>query len=652
MENSSEVFQMTLLKMSAAGAVLILMIIVLRALARHHLPKRTFLFLWGVAVLRLLCPVSVPSVFSVYSWLPKAPSPEVMQTVPAARSVVMQAAPSVAAAEAEAGASASVSPWLILWAVGALLCAAVFLLTYVRCRMEFRTSVPVTHAFAGQWCGRHPLKRPLEIRELDRISTPLTYGILHPVILLPKTMDWTETEQLEYVLLHEYVHIRRFDTVKKLVLAVTVCLHWFNPLVWVMYVLYNRDVELLCDEQVVRLLGADARGAYARTLIDMEETKSGLRPLCSGFGKTAIEERIRAIMKMKKLSIGAILAAVLLVAGVTTVFATSAAPAEGSPAVAQEGGAVVEVPEEKGQAELLAEYALFGVTEKDGDLYYRGELIRWFLDGYEQEGNVISRYEAYNSKGTVDVHTVRKDTQNPDGSTELFGPITDIAAYSQEEFDQREFAYVTGEVTAVAEETEETARDSGDTVEVAATFEETSGDAEGMSFQEVFQRYGDVGIDYEEKPGESGRGNVYYQGKLVRDFADVSPAGTFTFQSADGGDISVQTVYDSDGKLIGAEECGTMTAEDVQAPQAQAEAVELPVNCGGCGRSDCEYCIANGLCPGYGANGDCGGCGRNDCETCIANGTCMGYGHNGGGMGYGHNGGGMGQGHRWGRNGG
>ncbi|RAZ18687.1 peptidase M56, partial [Klebsiella oxytoca] len=70
---------------------------------------------------------------------------------------------------------------------------------------------------------------------------PLTYGIIHPVILLPKSTDWTDTERLNYVLEHELAHIRHFDAAAKLALTAAVCVHWFNPLVWLMLSLANRD---------------------------------------------------------------------------------------------------------------------------------------------------------------------------------------------------------------------------------------------------------------------------------------------------------------------------------------------------------------------------------------------------------------------------
>ena len=137
-------------------------------------------------------------------------------------------------------------------------------------------------------------------------------------------MDWKNEKQLQYVLSHEYVHIYRYDTVTKLIATLALCIHWFNPFVWVMYILFNRDIELACDESVIRQFGEKSKSAYSLMLINMEATKSGLLPFCNSFSKNAIEERITAIMKTKKTTIFSLVLACLIVVGVATAFATSA----------------------------------------------------------------------------------------------------------------------------------------------------------------------------------------------------------------------------------------------------------------------------------------------------------------------------------------
>ncbi len=185
--------------------------------------------------------------------------------------------------------------------------------------------MPVRSHYVEKWLGERPLKRRISVRQSDRISAPLTYGIFRPVILLPKKMDWKNEKQLQYVLSHEYVHICRYDTATKLVAAFALCIHWFNPFVWVMYLLFNRDIELACDESVIRQFGEKSKSAYSLMLINMEAGKSGLLPFCNNFSKNAIEERITAVMKIKKTSLLAICIAAMLIVGVTTTFATSAA---------------------------------------------------------------------------------------------------------------------------------------------------------------------------------------------------------------------------------------------------------------------------------------------------------------------------------------
>ncbi len=317
---------MSLFQMSFAGAVIILAVIVIRVLAVNLLPKKTFLALWGIAVVRLLLPFSIPSAFSVYSLIgshiPAAnptKGPQAVGALPVEITGQITAVPGNIS-----NVTSPVSVWVIVWAVGVLVCALFFTIAYHKCRQEFQMSLPIDNGFIQNWLSTHRLKRSISIRQSSRFSTPLTYGVFHPVILMPTSTEWENTKTLQYILAHEYIHIWRFDGITKLVLIVVLCVHWFNPLVWAMYILANRDIELSCDEAVVRLFGESTKAAYARTLISMEETRISFAPLCSNFSKNAIEERITAIMKYKKTSIFSFVLALSLIFGATTAFATSA----------------------------------------------------------------------------------------------------------------------------------------------------------------------------------------------------------------------------------------------------------------------------------------------------------------------------------------
>ncbi len=367
---------MSLLSMSLAGGVMILLVILLRALALHTLPKRMFLVLWGMVLLRLLVPFSLPTPWKVDvpAWLepvqqaalaPLAGSVSLAQMPgnPAGSSVSAVPAPLPEDSVSVPAPSTFAFPWRLLYLAGCMVCGAFYGFTYLKCRREFRESLPVEGGFAEAWLKAHPLRRPLAIRQMDRISTPLTYGILRPVILLPKTMDWNDREALRFVLEHEYIHIRHLDAVGKLLLIAAACVHWFNPLVWVMVVLCGRDMELCCDESVLRRLGLQSKAAYASALLRMESARSGFRPLCSSFCKNALEERIIAMMKGKKTSVAALVAAVLLTVCMTTAFA---APAKGeavpSPNTQNHGVNVQTIH----TAETLCSYN----NPEDGKTYY------------------------------------------------------------------------------------------------------------------------------------------------------------------------------------------------------------------------------------------------------------------------------------------
>ena len=382
-----------LLSMSLTGAAMALAVVVARALLLKRLPKTTFVVLWMLVALRLLVPVAMPMPVNAYSLLEKpvqavaekvgtlfdqadtgsTAAPESTSdtsaltqasgsTAPEATTAMggnaamqgstataSESAPSSTARNSSATASAQADtpvkpesqellavPWNVLWAAGTVICASGFVLSYLRSKNRFASSLPVTDertlALFSEACKETGALQVVELRQSDEIHVPLTYGVLHPVVLIPKTCLYAEVmddAQARFVLAHELCHVRRHDVALKFALAAAVCLHWFNPMAWIMWVLAMRDIELACDETVVRLLGRNdpgtTRARYARALISMEESKSGLAPLtlCSAFNKTAIEERIVAIMNIKKTTCATFIASSLLIVGVPAAFAST-----------------------------------------------------------------------------------------------------------------------------------------------------------------------------------------------------------------------------------------------------------------------------------------------------------------------------------------
>ena len=383
---------MRLLEMSISGGALILAAAVIRTLGRDRLPRRTFTALWTLSTLRLTVPVRLPFRLSVWAMVRRTvPHTAAPEPVPAAAVTLsgQNAAPAAGVIQnvplPDRGAPFPATT--ALWLAGAALLALVFALVYIRGRRSFRTALPAESAFVKEWLDSHPLRRRIQIRVSDRIAAPLTYGVVRPVILLPKGVDLEDGAALGFVLEHELAHIRRFDAARKLVLAGVVCLHWFNPMVWVLFVLAGRDMELACDEAVLRVLGPDARKEYARTLLSMEVVRGGLGGLASGFSKNAIEERIHAIMKNQEKSLLSAALAVLLVLGAGAVFATAApepeaeeaAPTVSSGDVMQgsDGTVYVFTPEGKPVSMTQEEYRVLFTDPAEVEWWTAEEYADW-----------------------------------------------------------------------------------------------------------------------------------------------------------------------------------------------------------------------------------------------------------------------------------
>ncbi len=348
---------MGLIQRSFCGGVLILVIIAVRILWLDKLPKRTFPVLWSLALIRLLLPFSFSSVFSLYTFLqiagnqamPAGYSGGMWEGVtfmgnPPAWTMVQDLALGQSAATVEQGSSIQMLP--AIWCAGAVSLALFFFISYASSLRKFRKAISVKDGRILQWLeecakGRRRQAGRISVRQSGAILAPLTYGCLRPVILLPAGALESGGHELRYILQHEFVHIRHHDAALKLAMVAALCLHWFNPLVWLMCGLMNRDIELACDEGVLRHFGRGARAGYAMTLIGMEEKKRVLLPLYNGFSKNAIEERVSLIMKYRKMKKAAMMASLLLVAGLALVFTTSARTVEatGSSAQNSESGA-------------------------------------------------------------------------------------------------------------------------------------------------------------------------------------------------------------------------------------------------------------------------------------------------------------------------
>lgn len=316
------------------GGVFVVMVLILRALLLERLPKRTFTVLWMAATIRLLLPVDL--IFDLLRF--RYTSILGLNLTEMTGEAVLGAAQRLAdvtilgralgwlSRRVSALAGVYLGRGQTLWLLGAALCALFFLIGHLRGRRVYAQSLPAQDPFVKLWLTENPMDRPVSVRVSDQIAAPLTYGVLRPVVLLPRTMDWGDREALAYVLSHEFHHVRRWDALRKWGFAAALCLHWFNPMVWIMYAVANRDLELECDEQTAHAFSWGSPSGYARALISLEERRSMGSPFASYFSQTTLEARVRALMSTKRCGALRLMAAALVVGALAMVCGASGTP--------------------------------------------------------------------------------------------------------------------------------------------------------------------------------------------------------------------------------------------------------------------------------------------------------------------------------------
>lgn len=309
---------MIILTMSISTSLFIVSVAFVRMLKLDFMAKVHRLFLWCGVIFNLLIPWRIPVKYNICSLI------QYLRNMFEQKQVYISSANFMQDIGRQSINVQNI--WIIslIWAIGLCAVAAYFLHTHIRYRKLYKQALPTENLYVNEWRRKNRLKRKITILVSDRVVTPLTYGLLKPIIILPKMVLELEQRQIEYILNHEEIHIRQYHIILKWTTALSVCVHWFNPIVWLAYVLINKDIELSCDEQVLWELHDEDKKKYALLLIQLEAVRSNCFPLCNSFCRNLCEERISAIMKNKKLSKRSHILAGLIVIMLITVFSTAA----------------------------------------------------------------------------------------------------------------------------------------------------------------------------------------------------------------------------------------------------------------------------------------------------------------------------------------
>lgn len=277
-----------IINMSITASYVILFVIVLRFFLKKA-PKVFSYALWAVVLLRLIIPISFQSIFSLVSINTKtipqdivyAPTPQIQSGIRVIDRAVNSSLP-----VPEVGASVNpMQIWItiggIIWLIGLGALIIYSIIATMKLTKKLKSAKFIFN----------------NIYETNNISTPFVFGILSPKIYLP--IGISETEK-SYIIKHEETHIKRFDHIIKFIAFLVVCIHWFNPLVWISFFLMGKDMELSCDEKVIKEMGNGIKKDYSNSLLSLSTGRRIVAGSPLAFGENNTKGRIKNILNYKK----------------------------------------------------------------------------------------------------------------------------------------------------------------------------------------------------------------------------------------------------------------------------------------------------------------------------------------------------------------
>ena len=418
--------------MSRMASMVIVAVFLVRILLKRF-PKYISYLLWSVVLFRLLCPITLESdispvpnlepVFYDYTSEKNAVSPEVPDELVVPHTdgetekvpEIGQVTPAQTAAaqfhpnENVRAAEVSWQELFILfgkyvWLAGIGIMLLYCVISAVMVRNKVSASIPLKE----------------NIYMTDEAISPFVMGILRPRIYLPEGLS--EKEQ-EYIILHEKFHIRRFDHVVKPVAFAALCIHWFNPLVWIAFVFFCKDMEMSCDEAVIKRMGETVRADYSASLLTLSTQRRIVGGFPVDFGEGDTKDRVKNLATLRKTKRGVM---AVLIAGVAILIVCLAftrktfisdADVPRNENHSAENGGMTDKPEEPDEPEPLyvsLDITEFYVTHKGAPsyLYYIDENnVLWGCgrNNYGQLGQGTQDYDFHEDKVKIAEHVVHVD---------------------------------------------------------------------------------------------------------------------------------------------------------------------------------------------------------------------------------------------------
>ena len=302
-----------IINMSISASWLVLAVLLLRFVLKKA-PKWVNVLLWGIVAVRLAFPFSIESALSLIPSAETIPPNIGMNTTPTINSginAINNAVNPIISQSNTPMAGASVNPLQItigifeyIWIFGMIALALYTAISYWRLHRKVDTAVRYKD----------------NIFQSENVKSPFVLGIIKPRIYLPFNMNG---QDLEHVVAHEQAHIHRKDHWWKPLGFLLLTIHWFNPLMWLAYVLLCRDIELACDEKVIKELGNEQRADYMQALVACSVNRRMIAACPLAFGEVGVKERVKSVMNYKKPAFWVIIIAVIICVGVAVCFLTN-----------------------------------------------------------------------------------------------------------------------------------------------------------------------------------------------------------------------------------------------------------------------------------------------------------------------------------------
>ena len=285
----SELF-LKIVNMSISAGWVVVAVLIMRIILRKA-PKWIRVLMWGIVAVRLVCPFTVESVVSL---IPSAQtlSPDIMMdptpTVHTGVTVINNSVNPIITGSLSPSIGDSVNPlqiWIpilsAVWLLGIAVLLVYTLISYIRLRLRLRTAVLLRD----------------NVFESDNVSSPFVLGVIKPRIYLPFNIN---KQDAEHVIAHEQAHVRRRDHLWKPLGFLLLTVHWFNPLMWLAYLLLCRDIELACDEKVVNTLDLEQRADYSEALLNCSVNRRTIAACPLAFGEVGVKNRVKSVLSYKK----------------------------------------------------------------------------------------------------------------------------------------------------------------------------------------------------------------------------------------------------------------------------------------------------------------------------------------------------------------